>query len=998
MVAGGQGDAAVGVLGPVVLRSPGGAVVPVGSGRQRRLLAALALSAGTPVGCDALAELVWGDDLPADPDGALQTNVGRLRRILPGTVAIGTGARTYRLELAPEDLDASRFTAHLSQGGRRAGARAPARRAGRGAGAVAGPPVRRSRPPGRRAGGRPPGRAARPTPRSSGPPRCWTRGAPARRWPPRTPSSPPSRCAKGPPPILVRALAAAGRPGEALRAYGRLRAALAAELGLDPSPELRALHEQVLRQEPVVQPAAQRRSPDRSPAPPLPVSSFVGRDDDLAAAMAVLAERRIVTLCGPGGVGKTRLARHVAAAVADRYADGVVLVDLAAARADAVGAAVAAALRLTEAGSGSLTARIVEVLAVRRQLLVLDDCEHVLDAAAALVEAVALGAPGVDVLATSREALRVDGEQVLPVAPLPPGPAAALLADRLGAAGLSVAADGADAATVERICAHLDGLPLALELAAARVPGIGLAGLLDALDAPLEVLRHGRRTAPPRHRSLRDVVAWSYGLLDDEQRMLFARLGVFGGAVEQAAVAGVCGTAAALPDLVERSLVVRYDSRYGMLDTLRAYARERLAADPDAAELRARHAAWVLGLVTDVYAARSRPDEPAAVRRFDAHLAEVRRAHAWLCGQGLVEDLLRLGHVCAELGYQRARVDLVRMADAALRAAGCEPDQDAARPTRLSTTAWRCTRCCRGCSGSRRSPRWQRGDVDGAERRCRRAIALAERLGDPLVARDAFEVLSNVVMFRGDLVRAGEYGRRAAELARAAGDDTTPGHGPVRSHDRRCLRRCRMRGTTPPRSGTRAPRPNWPSGWDRRAPAAGRRTRQGSGGRRPGCRARRCSWSAPWRWPRRSTRAFLAGVARHTLLTTAARAGDPATAPSRFGPLIDTWHGMGSWTQLWIAVRSLAEALSRHGRHRDAVVLVGALRASPRATVEYGADSTRVRAVVDAAAAALGPELDRAMAEGAALGDTGGRVALARRLAGGAATAEPARHPVAARP
>ncbi|MFD1534402.1 BTAD domain-containing putative transcriptional regulator [Pseudonocardia aurantiaca] len=984
MAAVGQGDVAVGVLGSVVLRGPGGAVVPVGSGRQRRLLAALALSPGTPVGCDALAELVWGDDLPADPDGALQTNVGRLRRLLPGTVAIGTGARTYRLEIAPEDLDASRFTAHLT---RAAAAPEPARRLADLDAALA---LWRGRPfadldhpavepevarlAGLRADAAEQRAAALLDAGRTGEAAAAADALVAA-----------EALREGAAAVLVRALAAAGRPAEALRAYGRLRAALAAELGLDPSPELRALHEQVLRQEPLVQSPAQRRSP----APALPISTFVGRDRDLAAAMAVLAERRIVTLCGPGGVGKTRLARHVAVAVADHYVDGVVLVDLAAARPDAVGAAVAAALRLTEAGAGSLTARIVEVLAVRRQLLVLDDCEHVLDAAAALVEAVALGAPGVDVLATSREALRVDGEQVLPVAPLPPGPAAALLAEGIGAAGLSVAADGADAATVERICEHLDGLPLALELAAARVRGIGLAGLLDALDAPLEVLRHGRRTAPPRHRSLRDVVAWSYGLLDDEQRTLFARLGVFGGAVEQAAVAGVCGTASALPDLVERSLVVRHDSRYGMLDTLRAYARERLAADPAAPALRARHAAWVLRLVTDVHAARSRPDEPAAIRRFDAHLAEVRRAHAWLCGQGPVEDLLLLGHVCAELGYQRARVDLVRMADSALLAAGCDPDADPADPAVDERAALH--PMLPRLLGLSAAPRWQRGDVDGAERRCRRAIALAERLGDPPAARDAFEVLCNVVMFRGDLSGAGEYGRRAVELARAVGDDPTEAmahcdltiSAAYAGDDAAAVRHETAATELAERMGSPYAR-----GWA--AYAAGERRAEAG---LPGAAA---FLERAVALAEEVDGAFLAGVARHTLLTTAARAGDPATAPSRFEPLIDTWHGMGSWTQLWIAVRALAEALSRHGRHRDAAVLVGALRASPRATAEYGADSTRVRAVVDAAAAALGPELDRAMAEGAALGDTGA-VALARRLAGGAATGEPARHPVAAR-
>jgi predicted ATPase/DNA-binding SARP family transcriptional activator len=960
----------VGVLGPLVLQRPDGAAMPVGSGRQRRLLAALALHAGAAVGCDALAELVWGDDLPADPDGALHTNVARLRRLLPAAVAIGTGPRTYRLDVLPEGVDAARFATHLAT------AAAEPDAAHRLAELDAALALWRGRPfaeldhpavepeVARLAGLR----AAAVELRAEALLAAGRAGEAVAAADALVTAEP---LREGAVAILMRGLVAAGRPGEALRVYGRLRRELAEQLGLDPSRELRALHEQVLRQEPVA--PAPARLPERAPV--LPISSFVGRDDDMARAAAVLAERRVVTLCGPGGVGKTRLARHVAAAVAGRYADGVLVVDLAASRPDAVRAAVAAALRLSDAGPGSLTRRIVEVLAVRRQLLVLDDCEHVLDPVAALVEAVALGAPGVDVLATSREALRVDGEQVLPVAPLQPGPAAALLADRIGAADLAVTPTGDDAALVERICARLDGLPLALELAAARVPGIGLAGLLDALDAPLDVLSHGRRTAAPRHRSLRDVVAWSYGLLDDAQRALFVRLGVFAGAVEQAAVAAVCDGAPVLPDLVERSLVVRQDGRYGMLDTLRAFARERLASDPGAAALRTRHAAWVVELVSDVAAARSRPDEPAAVRRFDAHLADVRRAHAWLCAEGPLEDLLRLGLVCAELGFQRARVDLVRLADDALRAAGCDPDGDG--PDDRVSLHPLLPRLL-GLSGA---PRWQRGDVEGAERRCRRATALAERLGDPLLARDAFEVRANVMMFRGDLARATRYATRSAELAQAAGDDPTLVMAlsdlaiitAYAGDDAAAARHESAAGRLAERMGS-----SLALGWA--AYSAGeRRAEAGQAGAA-------AFLERAVELAEEVDGAFLAGVARHTLLTTAARAGDPARAPSRFGPLLDTWHGMGSWTQLWIAVRALAEALSRHGRHRDAAVLLGALRASPRASTEYGADSARVHAVEDAAAAALGPELDRALAEGAALGDTGA-IALARRLAGAGAEA-----------
>jgi predicted ATPase/DNA-binding SARP family transcriptional activator len=791
-------DVALGVLGPLLLQGPDGARIPLTSGRQRRLLAALALHAGAEVGCGTLAEIVWGDEQPADPDAALQTNVARLRRLLPTRVTIETGARSYRIVVAADDLDASRFAAHLSRGAEEPD---PVARLAELDAALAlwrgrpfddlddpaaGPEVARLSGL----------RAAAEEQRAQALLATGRAGEAVAVAESLVADDPIRESGVA---VLMRALVAAGRPADSLRVYTRLRRELAEQLGLDPSPQLRALHEEVLRREPVLAVAG----PQKHPPPTVPVSSFVGRDADLARVAGLLAERRIVTLCGPGGVGKSRLARHAAAAVAGRYPDGVLVVELDAVRPraavgpDVVAVAVGAALRLSDAGAGRLLERIVEVLAVRRQLLVVDNCEHVLDGVAALADAVVAGAPGVDVLATSREALRVDGEQVFRVEPLSPAPAAALLADRISTAGGDATTD---AALAERICARLDGLPLALEIAAARVPALGLAGLLDALDAPLDSLGHGCRTATPRHRSLRDVVAWSYGLLDDEQRALFVRLGVFAGAVEPEAVAAVCGAAAALPDLVERSLVVRRGARFGMLDTLRAFARERLASDPLAPQLRARHAAWTLGLASDAAAARSRPDEAVTVHRFTDHLGDVRRAHAWLCTDGPLEDLLRLGWVCAELGLQQARGDLVRMADDALRTAGCDPDSDdpdsddpdsddpdsddpdsddpdsddpdsddpdgddpdgddPAADERVALHP-----LLPRLLGLSAAPRWQRGDVDGAERRCRRALGLAARLGDPLLAREAHEVLANTAMFRGDLGPAAPRscpGRRA---------------------------------------------------------------------------------------------------------------------------------------------------------------------------------------------------------------------------------------------
>jgi predicted ATPase/DNA-binding SARP family transcriptional activator len=921
------------------------------SARQGRLLAALALRVRTPVGCDLLAELVWGEHLPADPDATLHTYVARLRRVLPAGLRIRTDTRAYVLEADRGAIDAEEFTARLQRAPDDVETLEAALELWRGR-----PYADLDHPAVEAEVARLAGLRATAAERHVTALLAVGRPADAVNAAEALVAAEPLR--ESATALLMRALLAAGRPSDAVRAFAALRTVLADELGLDPSGEVVRLHEQVLRG------VAPRR-------PALPLSSFVGRDADLERVATVLAECRILTLCGPGGVGKSRLARHAAAAVADRYADGVVAVGLGDVGPSRVEPAVAAALRLAEVGITSLTERIVEVLAVRRHLLLLDDCDHVAEQVALLVEALAGGAPGVDILVTAREALRADGEQVLPVAPLSEGPAAALLADRIRAADPASAPTPGQAELLIQVCRRLDGLPLALELAAARVPALGLRGLLTALEEPLDVLTGGRRTAARRHRSLREVVEWSYGLLGEEQRELFVRLGVFAGAVEPAAVTAVCGSAARLPDLVDRSLVVRRDGNpvtYGMLDTLRAFCRGHLETRPAAADLRRRHAAWAAALGADVADSCRRPDQAGAIRRFDAHLADLRRAHSWLCRCGPVEELLQLGLVFADLGYLRARADLVRMADEALTAAGCDPEAAPGAPVGVVHPL------APLLLGATVAAAWQRGDLDGAERRGLRAMADAEAIGDPLAGRQALEGLANVAMFRGDLARARSLCAQAAASSAAAGDRALQLMALVDltimaayAHDDDAAARSEREATALAAELGSPVTQAWA------AYAAGER------------RAERGERDAVPYLERAVAlaeevdAAFLAGIARHTLLTTAARADPGPAAVERFGPLLDTWHGLGAWTQLWIAVRALIEALSRDGRHQDVARLLGALRASARATEVYGADSERIRRVAVAARQALGAEFDGLLAEGAALGDSGA-VALARRL------------------
>ena len=944
---------ALGVLGPLRVSGPDGPV-HLGSARQRRLLVALAAHGGAPVAVGALVELVWPGDRPADPAGAVQTNVARLRRLLPPGLRVVTTAEGYRLDAERAALDVTAFADHLAAADATA---EPGPRAERLAAALA---LWRGRPFAELDHTELEPEAARLTALRADAAERHADALLAAGRPGEAVAAAEALVAaeplrEGAVAVLARALVAVGRQADALATLARLRERLADELGLDPGEPLRELTGQVLRQELPVRTVA---------PPPVPVSSFVGRGDDLDRVVAAVARCRVVTLCGPGGVGKTRLATHAAAALAARYPDGVVVVPFGDGGPPDVGPLLAAALRLTDPAGARLVDRVVEVLALGRRLLVLDNCEHVADVAAPLVEAVTAGAPGADLLLTSREPLRVDGEHVLPVAPLEPQAAARLLADRIRAADPD-GAPGPDDALVVEVARRLDGLPLALELAAARARSLGLPGLRDALaEEPFAVLRAGRRAAAPRHRSLHDVVAWSFGLLDAPQRALFERLAVFAGPVERAAVGVVCGDAAALPDLVDRSLVTRVagePARFGMLETLRAFGRSRLAADPGARELRVRHAAWAAALADEVTAARRGPGEAAAVRRFDAHLADVRRAHEWLCTHGPADALLRLSVPVATLAYLRSRADLVLLLEATL-----ERVPGPAHPLLARLL------------GLHAHTLWQRGDLDGTRRQAERALSVAAECGDPTAARDGHSALGNALHFGGDLDGARRHARIAHDLAVAAGDpevaatalcDLALSAAYAGDHDE--SRRCAdALAALVARTGSVTGRA-WLAytrgecGAERGDPDATRHLREAV------ATAEEANLS------------FLAGVARHTLLTSAARtADDPAAELAAFGALLDHWRTAGAWAQLWMAIRALAETLSRLGRHRDAVLLLGALAASPRATRVYGSDSARVDAVERAARAALGDGFAPLHAAGAALGDVGA-VAAARRLTGG---------------
>jgi predicted ATPase/class 3 adenylate cyclase len=364
---------------------------------------------------------------------------------------------------------------------------------------------------------------------------------------------------------------------------------------------------------------------------PIPATPFLGRERELDEVMGLLTsgEVRLLTLTGPAGAGKTRLALQAAAEASDRYPDGLFWVPLAALR-DAK-LVLEEAARTVKARNG-----LAERIADRKLLLLLDNFEHVIDAAGDLGQLLA-ACPNLQLVVTSRELLRLPGEQAYPVPPLEPEDAAELFTARAQAAEPRFEPGPA----TRDMCSRLDNLPLALELAAARVPLLSPQQLLDRLSRRLDLLKGGRGV-DPRQQTLRATIEWSYELLDEDERLLFDRLSVFRGGCTLEAAEVVCGADIdTLQSLLEKSLVRRQDERFWMLETIRVYAGERLEERGEAAAVAGRHADHLLARAEEV--AKGAPDEPVAeAGTLHPELANIRAALEWLVASGDAEREARL--------------------------------------------------------------------------------------------------------------------------------------------------------------------------------------------------------------------------------------------------------------------------------------------------------------------------------------------------------------------
>jgi predicted ATPase len=556
----------IGLLGGVRATTGDGEPIDVGSPRSQTVLAALALSAGSPLPVSRLIDLVWGDSPPATAAKALQWHVAQLRKALGASVIVRVGA-AYRLDA---DTDVARFRSLL--------------RSGDAAAALTwwgGEPL---------AGLEAPGLAAA----VAGLEEEWL-GAVEMDFSRRVSVDPrsvvgelspfvadhPTR--EGLAALLMTALYRTGRQADALAVYQRVRHQLVAELGVEPGPELRAAEQLVLAQ------------------PEVPAPVLIGRDADLAAIREALRRAPVVTLVGPGGIGKTRLATVFGGAFVS-LAEISSSADVPQAVANALGIVVPPGVTVAQA-----------VVAARPSLLVLDNCEHVLDGAAEFAAAVCAD---VAVLATSRERLCVADEQVVVVEPLELTAAVELFDVRARAADPRYIPD----ASVSALCSRLDGIPLAIELVAGRVRSHRPAELLSRLDIG------ARRTGAARHRTLRSAIQWSYDLLTPAERDLFARLSVFVAPFDLSAVADDH----VLGDLVERSMVTVHDGPFGrrfrLLEPLRQFGSAQLR---DRAAAMSAHASWCLGQVSLIGDLVRGPREAEGVGRLAELWPNLRVAVNW---------------------------------------------------------------------------------------------------------------------------------------------------------------------------------------------------------------------------------------------------------------------------------------------------------------------------------------------------------------------------------
>jgi predicted ATPase/DNA-binding SARP family transcriptional activator len=756
------------VLGPLEAEIDGRSV-QLGAPKQRSLLVFLLLHANEVVPAERAIDFVWGEDPPASALGSLQVYVHGLRKQL-GSERIETRGAGYVLTVGSGELDLHRFDRLVSDGRaalEKGEAEPAAERLAEALSLWRGDPLgdlpfesveaERAHLRERRdtahelridaelALGRDDGLVAELERLIAEQPYRERRRA-----------------------QLMLARYRAGRQADALAAFQSARATLADELGIEPSPELRELERAILRQDPSLLPALAAGGLRL----PTPTTRLVGRGLEVAAVCSSLrdADVALLTLTGPGGVGKTRLAIAAAAELGAELADGAFFVDLqATVDPGLLGSAIASALDIGEQPGEDTLDTLARELRSRETLVVLDNFERLVSAAPVL-DRLLQAAPRLRLLVTSRVPLRISGEHEYPVSPLPvPSPtddlgalarndSIAVFTARARALDPQFALSGANAEALVGICSALDGMPLALELAAARVKLLSAEEILARLERPLDVLAGGQADLPPRQRTLRATIDWSHELLTEEQQTLFARLAVFAGGFTLEAVEAVCDAAldpfAALLDggLLLREQPAWGPPRFRMLAPVREYAAERL--DPDDGEAtRARHAAFFVEFAERLRPSLTGPEAPRAVDRL-SHEHENLRAVLVYASAHDVEVGFRLTSALRRYWEMAARGREIRewLEQTLPEAAGHDT------PPRVGALIVKGRQLV------------DAGEYEEAPAVFERAVAAARGLGLDADAAFALTQLGWLSTAAGDVEQSEKFKLEALELARAAND------------------------------------------------------------------------------------------------------------------------------------------------------------------------------------------------------------------------------------
>ncbi|PZS18781.1 MAG: AfsR/SARP family transcriptional regulator [Pseudonocardiales bacterium] len=907
------------ILGPLEVVADG-VPIAVGGPKPRALLAALLIQPGTVVSTDRLMQAIWGDEPPVDALNALRAYVSRVRTALGPPVRLFHRAPGYFLEVADGELDAAQFV-HLL-GAARAHVAA--------------------------------GEHDRVVQTLDGALALWRGDALAefadfdfavteiarlddlrlvaveeridallhldrdaevvaeldglvRRFPDR------ERLAVQ----LMRGLYRCGRQTDALAVYRQLRRRLVDELGVEPSQQAQELHRQVLAHDPALGPSRAATSGNL----PRRATSFVARHAELAGVGAATEAAPLVTLTGAGGVGKSRLALEVAERVRSRFTDGAWLCELAPlADTGPVSHAVAAALGVRQRHGLSIEQTLIEYLRARTLLLVLDNCEHVLAAAARLVGAIVADCAGVVVIATSREALGVDGEQVWPVPPLSVDDATTLFVHRARSTRPDFDPDRETGGAVTEICLRLDGLPLAIELAAARMRMMTATEVAQRLDDSL-LLVGGPRTAQPWHHSLTAAIDWSYQLLAHPEQTLFARMSVFAGGADLAGVHGVCAdphttdgqVLELLTGLVDKSMVVatpgRVGTRYRMLETLRAHGRERLRECGEDVALARRHAEYFTDLAERAARGVQGPDEQAWVERTLPDRDNLRVAFDQSFADRNEEVVLRLVTSLAEVLALRIGYESAAWASRGLDIApGDHPLRAAA-------------------AGAAARGAWARGDFTHARRLAARAGALVPSRGTARIAYPA-DVVADVALYEGDIESALRHWEAGVIAARRDDD-------PIRLVWTLYYVAVCHAVRREPRFGVAAARESVQVADSTGNPTARSMARYALAlvGKKVDPDHALALFDEAAGLAAQVHNYWWHGIATMEAAATRAVHGDPAVAARALLEVLDYWDRLGDWTQQCLNLRYVVRLLVRIGADEEArelhAFLVAAGRPSP---------------------------------------------------------------------